>query len=40
MGKRGNGEGTITRRKDGCWEARYYVPTVNGIKRKTRYGKT
>jgi integrase len=40
MGRRGNGEGTITRRKDGRWEARYCVPTVNGTKRKTIYGKT
>jgi integrase len=40
MGKRGNGEGSITRRKDGRWEARYYVPTVNGTKRKTLYGRT
>jgi integrase len=40
MGRRSNGEGTITRRKDGRWEARYYVPTVNGTKRKTIYGKT
>jgi integrase len=40
MGRRGNGEGTITRRNDGRWEARYYVPTVNGTKRKTIYGKT
>ncbi len=40
MGRRGNGEGTITRRKDGRWEARYYVQTVNGPKRKTLYGKT
>src|ERR687898_3560563 len=40
MGRRGNGEGTITRRKDGRWEARHYVPTVNGTKRKTIYGKT
>jgi integrase len=38
--RRGNGEGTITRRKDGRWEARYYVPTVNGTNRKTLYGKT
>ena len=30
MGRRSDGEGTITRRKDGRWEARYYVPTVNG----------
>ena len=40
MGRRGNGEGTITHRKDGRWEARYYVPTVSGTKRKTIYGKT
>ena len=40
MGRRGNGEGTITRRKDGRWEARYYIPTVNGTKRKTLYGGT
>jgi integrase len=40
MGRRSNGEGTITRRKDGRWEARYYVPTLNGTKRKTIYGKT
>jgi integrase len=40
MSRRGNGEGTITRRKDGRWEARYYVPTVNGTKRKVIYGKT
>ncbi len=40
MGRRGNGEGTITRRKDGRWEARYYVQTVNGANRKVLYGKT
>ncbi len=40
MGRRGNGEGTITRRKDGRWEGRYYVPTVEGHKRKTIYGRT
>jgi hypothetical protein len=40
MGRRGNGEGTITRRKDGRWEGRYYVPTINGTKRKVIYGKT
>jgi integrase len=38
--RRGNGEGSITRRKDGRWEARYYVPTLNGTNRKTLYGKT
>jgi integrase len=40
MGRRGNGEGTISRRKDGRWEGRYYVPTENGPKRKVIYGKT
>jgi integrase len=34
--KRGNGEGSISRRKDGRWEGRY---TVNG-KRRGVYGKT
>ncbi len=38
--RRGNGEGTITRRKDGRWEGRYYVPTENGPRRKVIYGKT
>src|SRR5918997_430535 len=38
--RRGNGEGTITRRKDGRWEGRYYDPTENGTKRKMLYGKT
>ena len=38
--RRGNGEGTISRRKDGRWEARYYVQTVNGPERKCLYGKT
>jgi integrase len=40
MGRRGNGEGTISRRKDGRWEGRYYVPTEDGPKRKVIYGKT
>ena len=38
--KRGNGEGGISRRKDGRWEARYYADTPHGRKRKTLYGKT
>jgi integrase len=38
--RRGNGEGTITRRKDGRWEARYTVFTASGPKRKALYGKT
>jgi integrase len=40
MGRRGNGEGTISHRKDGRWEGRYYVPTEDGPKRKVIYGKT
>src|SRR5918994_1230431 len=40
MTRRGNGEGTITRRKDGRWEARYTAQTPNGPKRKVLYGKT
>src|SRR5918997_4337145 len=39
-GKRGNGEGSITKRRDGRWMARYTVHTVKGPKRKTVYGKT
>jgi hypothetical protein len=38
--KRGNGEGTIHRRKDGGWCAQYTVYTAQGRKRKTIYGKT
>ncbi len=37
MGRRGNSEGTITKRKDGRWEARISLP--NG-KRKSFYGRT
>lgn len=40
MSKRGNGEGTISRRKNGGWMAQYYVHTADGRKRKTLYGKT
>ncbi|MBV9454955.1 MAG: hypothetical protein JOZ19_12700 [Rubrobacter sp.] len=40
MGKRGNGEGSITRRKDGRYMARYTVQTTSGPKRKAIYGKT
>ena len=40
MGKRGNGEGSITRRKDGLYMARYTVQTATGAMRKTLYGKT
>jgi integrase len=38
--RRGNGEGTVTRRKDGRWEARYVTHTARGIKRRTLYGRT
>jgi integrase len=40
MGRRGNGEGTITRRKDGLYMARYTVETATGAKRKAIYAKT
>jgi integrase len=40
VGKRGNGEGSITRRKDGLYMARYTVRTATGTKRKALYGKT
>src|SRR5947209_20126399 len=36
-GRRGNGEGTITQRKNGTYEAKI---TVEGGKRKSIYGKT
>ena len=40
MGKRGNGEGSIWRRKSGGWSAQYTVYTSEGRKRRTLYGKT
>jgi integrase len=40
MGRRGNGEGSITRRKDGLYMGRYTVQTAAGTKRKALYGKT
>jgi len=40
MGRRGNGEGSITRRNDGRYMARYTVHTKDGPKRKTLYGRT
>lgn len=40
-GRRGNGEGSIHRRKDGRWVGQYTVETPTGeTKRKTVYGKT
>jgi integrase len=38
--KRGNGEGSIMKRKDGRWMARYTVHTAKGPKRKHIYGRT
>jgi integrase len=40
MGRRGNGEGSIRRRRDRRWEGRYAVHTAEGRKQKTVYGKT
>ena len=40
MGRRGNGEGSIRRRKDGRWEGRYTIYTDEGRKQKTVYGKS
>jgi len=37
MGRRGNGKGSISRRKDGLYMACYTVPTATGSKRKTIY---
>ncbi len=39
-GRRGNGEGSITKRKDGLYMARYTVQTPTGSKRKAVYAKT
>jgi integrase len=38
--KRGNGEGSITKRSDGRWMARYTVRTIKGPQRRTVYGRT
>jgi integrase len=38
--RRGNGEGGITRRRDGSWMARYTVQTPTGRKRKVIYAKS
>jgi hypothetical protein len=40
MGRRGNGEGSVRKRKDGRWEARYTVHGADGPKQRTVYGKT
>src|SRR5215211_3558633 len=38
--RRGNNEGTISKRKDGRWMGRYTVHTKDGPKQKAIYGKT
>jgi integrase len=40
VSRRGNGEGSIRRRKDGRWEGRYTIHAAEGRKQKTVYGKT
>ncbi len=40
MKRRGNNEGSITRRKDGRWMGRYTIQTATGPKQKAIYGKT
>ncbi|MFI6169044.1 tyrosine recombinase XerC [Nocardia sp. NPDC051052] len=41
MSRRIRGEGTVTHRKDGRWEAKAYLPAANGaIRRLHLYGKT
>lgn len=40
MGKRGNGEGSIYRRKDGRWVGQYTVQTADGPRYRYIYGKT
>lgn len=40
MAKRGNGEGSVYRRKDGKWVAAITLPPYLGGKKKTHYGKT
>jgi len=37
MGRRGNGEGSITKRKDGLYMARYTVETASAKKSARRY---
>ncbi len=40
MAKRGNGEGSISRRPSGGWMGQFTVHTAEGRKRKTLYGRT
>src|SRR5215213_5438613 len=37
---RGNGEGSISKRRDGRWVARYYIRTATGPKRKALYARS
>ncbi len=39
-GRRGNGEGSIYKRKDGYWVGQYGVQTADGVKTRYIYGKT
>ncbi len=38
--RRANGEGSVYKRKDGCWESRFTVETPLNPKRRTVHGKT
>jgi len=38
--RRGRGEGSIYRRKDGLWVGQYTAQTLEGTKTKYLYGKT
>jgi integrase len=38
--RRGNNEGSISRRRDGRWMGRYTIHTANGPKQRAVYGKT
>ena len=38
--KRGNGEGSVYKRKDGLWVGQYKIQTQNGTKTKYIYSKT
>src|SRR5918997_6269651 len=40
MGRRGNGERTMARRKDGRWMGRYTVYTAKGPRQRAVYGRT
>ncbi|MGI9576664.1 MAG: tyrosine-type recombinase/integrase [Microthrixaceae bacterium] len=40
MTRRGNGEGTVTHRKDGRWEGKYHVEIAGQIKRRSVYART